>query len=93
MTLGEPAKGVREVAGPEVAALADFVGRWLRKKGDANRIVSGADVPYFGAPLARRTPVPDAGARIMPTRFDDGLRMWRDGLRIRATRWLAMMWM
>jgi hypothetical protein len=32
-----------------------------------------ADVPYFGAPLAFRTLVPDDGARIMPTRFDDWL--------------------
>jgi uncharacterized protein YbjT (DUF2867 family) len=72
-TLGEPANGIREVAGPEAAPLADFVGRWLRKQGDSSKIVSGADVPYFGAPLALRTLVPDEGARIMPTRFDDWL--------------------
>jgi uncharacterized protein YbjT (DUF2867 family) len=73
VTLGEPANGICEVAGPEAAPLADFVGRWLRKQGDASRIVAGADVPYFGAPLALRTLVPDDGARIMPTRFDDWL--------------------
>ena len=72
-TLDEPANGIREVAGPEAAPLADFVGRWLRKQGDTSKIVSGADVPYFGAPLALRTLVPDDGARIMPTRFDDWL--------------------
>ena len=72
-TLGEPANGIREVAGPEAAPLADFVGRWLRKQGDSSKIVSGADMPYFGAPLAFRTLVPDEGARIMPTRFDDWL--------------------
>jgi nucleoside-diphosphate-sugar epimerase len=60
-----PSKGVN------AAPLADFVGRWLRKHGDTSRIVLGADVPYFGAPLALRTLVPDDGARIMPTRFDD----------------------
>jgi hypothetical protein len=64
---------MREVAGPEAAPIADFVGRWLRKHGDASKIVSGADVPYFGAPLALRTLVPDDAARIMPTRFDDWL--------------------
>jgi len=31
VTLGEPANGIREVAGPEAAPLADFVGLWLRK--------------------------------------------------------------
>ena len=36
---------------PKAATLADFVGRWLRKHGDTSRIVAGADVPYFGAPL------------------------------------------
>ena len=73
VTLDEPANGIREVAGPEAAPIADFVGRWLRKHGDASKIVSGSDVPYFGAPLALRTLVPDDGARIMPTRFDDWL--------------------
>ena len=34
VTLGEPANGIREVAGPEAAPLADFVSRWLRKQGD-----------------------------------------------------------
>jgi hypothetical protein len=29
--LGELANGIREVAGPEAAPLADFIGRWLRK--------------------------------------------------------------
>ena len=73
MTLGEPADGICESAGPEAAPVADFVGRGLRKQGDTSKIVPGADVPYFGAPLALRTPVPDDGARIMPTRFDDWL--------------------
>jgi uncharacterized protein YbjT (DUF2867 family) len=72
-TLSEPANGIRDVAGPEAAPLADFVGRWLRKRGDSSRIVAGTDEPYFGAPLERRSLVPDDGARIMPTRFDDWL--------------------
>lgn len=73
LVLGDPANGIRDVAGPEAAPIADFVGRWLRKQGDTSRIVSGADVPYFGAPLTPRTLVPDDGARIMPTRFDEWL--------------------
>ena len=31
VTLDAPARGIREVAGPEAAPLADFVARWLRK--------------------------------------------------------------
>jgi uncharacterized protein YbjT (DUF2867 family) len=71
--LAEPANGIREVAGPEAAPMAAFAERWLRKKGDDSRVVAGADVPYFGAPLALRTLVPADGARIMPARFDDWL--------------------
>jgi len=72
-TLDAPVNGIRDVAGPEAAALADFVGRWLRKHGDASRVVASADALYFGAPLELRSLVPDEGARIMPTRFDDWL--------------------
>jgi uncharacterized protein YbjT (DUF2867 family) len=36
-------------------------------------VLAGADVPYFGAPIALRALVPDDGARIMPTRFGDWL--------------------
>lgn len=74
VTLGAPAGGICEVAGPEAEPLADFVARWLRKQGDTSNIVADADAPYFGAPLAPRTLVPDEGARIMPTRFDDWLQ-------------------
>ena len=66
--------GFRDVAGPEAAPLSDFVGRWLRKQGDGSKIVASADAPYFGAPLELRSLVPDEGARIMPTRFDDWLK-------------------
>ena len=71
--LDAPANAIRDVAGPEAAPLSDFVGRWLRKQGDTSRVAASADVPYFGAPLELRSLVPDDGARIMPTRFDDWL--------------------
>lgn len=71
--LATPVNGIGETAGPEAAPMAEFVRRWLRKQDDGSRVVAGADVPYFGAPLAPRTLVPDDGARIMPTRFDDWL--------------------
>ena len=71
--LDTPANGIRDVAGPEAAPLSDFVGRWLRRQGDSSKIVASADAPYFGAPLELRSLVPDDGARIMPTRFDDWL--------------------
>ncbi len=73
VTLGAPANGIRDVAGPETAPIADFVGRWLRKQGDPSRIVAGPEVPYYGVPIELRSLVPDEGARVMPTRFDEWL--------------------
>ena len=58
VTLGDPANGICEVAGPEAAPLADFVGRWLRKQGDTSRIVSGADVPKDSRSSTRCRPWP-----------------------------------
>ena len=46
-TLGEPANAIREVAGPEAAPLADFVGRWLRKQGDTQQDRVGRRRPVF----------------------------------------------
>ena len=72
MLQASPSRGVNAVTGeglqPALAgADRDRSGR------SVSRRPSGADVPYFGAPLALRTLVPDDGARIMPTRFDDWL--------------------
>ena len=74
-TLGEPANGIREVAGPEAAS----AGGLSLAAGSASRAIAARS---YRAPTsrisARRshscvTLVPEEGARIMPTRFDDWL--------------------
>jgi uncharacterized protein YbjT (DUF2867 family) len=68
--LAQPANGIVDVAGPEMAPIADFVRRLLAARGDARPVEARADAAYFGIMLADRALVPTAGARLMPTRFD-----------------------
>lgn len=70
IAIAAPANGIVEVAGPERAPLAEFVGSWLGAYDDPRRIVVTAENDYFGAPADDRTLVPGADARIAPTRFD-----------------------
>lgn len=68
--LSEPVNGVVEIAGPERASFAEFVGTWLGHRDDPRRIVVDPEAPYFGVPITDATLTPGANARIMPTRFD-----------------------
>jgi uncharacterized protein YbjT (DUF2867 family) len=67
--LSDPVRGWIEIAGPERAPLAEFVGTWLGDRDDPRPVAFEQHADYFGAPADDRTLVPDAGARIMPTRF------------------------
>jgi uncharacterized protein YbjT (DUF2867 family) len=71
--LSDPAGGVIEIAGPERAPLAEFVGTWLGDRDDPRPVAFEQDADYFGAPADDGTLVPDDGARIMPTRFEPWL--------------------
>jgi uncharacterized protein YbjT (DUF2867 family) len=69
----EPVNGIVEIAGPERAPFAEFVGTWLGHRGDPRRIVIDPRAPYFGVPITDTTLTPGANARIMPTAFGDWL--------------------
>jgi uncharacterized protein YbjT (DUF2867 family) len=71
--LAEPVNGIVEIAGPERAPFAEFVGTWLGHRGDPRRIVVDPGAPYFGVPITDTTLTPGANARIMPTAFGDWL--------------------
>jgi uncharacterized protein YbjT (DUF2867 family) len=60
-----------EIAGPERMPLADFVARALRARVDGRPVRSGPEGLYFGGHLAADTLLPRAGARILPTTFDE----------------------
>ena len=69
----EPINGVLEIAGPERAPFAEFVGTWLGHRDDPRRIVVDPNAPYFGVPVDDTSLTPGPNARIMPTRFDTWL--------------------
>ena len=71
--VGPPVSGIVEVAGPEQFRLDEFIGRGLEASGDTRTVVSDPEVRYFGARLDERTLVPDDGAALAETHFEDWL--------------------
>lgn len=71
--LAEPVGGIVEIAGPERAPFAEFVGTWLGHRDDPRRILIDPAATYFGTRMTDATLTPGPDARIMPTRFDDWL--------------------
>jgi uncharacterized protein YbjT (DUF2867 family) len=71
--LAEPANGRIEIAGPDRAPLAAFVGTWLGANDDRRPIAVDPAAPYFGMEIDDASLTPEAAARIMPTRFNDWL--------------------
>jgi uncharacterized protein YbjT (DUF2867 family) len=73
VALAEPAGAVVEIGGPEVFSFEDFVRTGLRATGDSRQVVSDGGARYFGASLAERSLLPDDGAQLAGTRFEDWL--------------------
>jgi uncharacterized protein YbjT (DUF2867 family) len=68
---GPPANGMVELAGPETASIAAFVGRYLAASGDERAVVADPKALYSGAALDSRGLNPGANPRLGPTRFED----------------------
>ena len=66
-----PANGMVELAGPETASIAEFVGRYLAASGDKRAVVADPKALYSGAALDSRGLNPGANPRLGPTRFGD----------------------
>lgn len=66
----QPVNDIIEIAGPERAPLAEFVGTWLGVQDDTRAIVADENAGYFGAPADDSTLVPGDDARLMQTRFE-----------------------
>ena len=69
--IGEPINGTIEVAGPEQYGLDELISESLTLDGDPRTVVTDPEARYFGAVLQERSLVPDTGASIFPTRFED----------------------
>jgi uncharacterized protein YbjT (DUF2867 family) len=73
VTVGPPANGIIEVAGPQQFHLDELVRNTLRERHDPREVITDPHAPYYGAELHERSLVPAAGARLAKTRFDDWL--------------------
>ena len=74
VTVGSPANGMLEVAGPDALSIAAFVSKALAASGDTRTVVADPQARYFGAVLDARGLTPDgANPRIGPTRLEEWL--------------------
>ena len=69
-----PTRAIEEVAGPDRLQFDEFVEQALRAHGDERPVVADPAAQYFGAQIGERTLVPEDGATIAPTRFEDWAR-------------------
>jgi uncharacterized protein YbjT (DUF2867 family) len=79
VAVGTPRNGTVEIGGPEQFRFDDFIRQALRARGDARDVVADPHAPYFGTELEERSLVPDDGAELGPTRFDDWQRAQSQG--------------
>jgi len=72
-TLEPPLNRIVEIAGPEAIGIDEAVARYLTATGDARRVITDANAPYYGIKVSERSLVPDKAARLGPIRLDDWL--------------------
>ena len=73
VTLGIPANGMIEIAGPDRAPIDELVGRFLSTIKDPRTVIADAKVGYFGIAVNDQSLTPGANPRIGATRFDEWL--------------------
>ncbi|MDB4959871.1 MAG: NmrA family protein, partial [Myxococcales bacterium] len=77
VALAPPRSGIVEIAGPERAALDEFVARYLKAVGDPREVVTDPEARYFGGRVEERSLVPLGEARLGRIGFDEWLRRSR----------------
>ena len=73
IAVGTPVKGKVEIGGPEQFRLDELIRQELRAQNDPRRVLADPHARYFGAELSERTLVPNDGARLGETHFEDWL--------------------
>jgi uncharacterized protein YbjT (DUF2867 family) len=68
-----PVKGTVEIGGPEQFHLDELARRALAALRDAREVISDPRAGYYGIQVSERSLVPDKGARLGATRFEDWL--------------------
>jgi uncharacterized protein YbjT (DUF2867 family) len=70
---GSPVNGTLEMGGPEQFRLDELVRRGLAARGDPREVISDPQARYYGIEVSERTLVPNDGAQLGETRFEDWL--------------------
>ena len=73
VALGQPVGGTIEIAGPERSHLDDVIRKGLAANKDPRKVVADPHARYYGIEVQERTLVPDDGAKLGKTRFEDWL--------------------
>jgi uncharacterized protein YbjT (DUF2867 family) len=81
VTLGAPANGIVEIAGPDRFRLSDLVRDYLATKGDTRTVRADVHARYFGAELKEDTLVPQGAARLGVIRIGSWLQAQASRLR------------
>jgi uncharacterized protein YbjT (DUF2867 family) len=72
--VGSPINGIFDVAGPEQFRLDELIRGVLGARRDPREVVTDPTAAYFGAHLGERALVPEDGAILAKTRFEDWQR-------------------
>jgi uncharacterized protein YbjT (DUF2867 family) len=73
VALGQPIHGTIEIGGPERSHLDEMVRKALAASKDPREVVADPHGRYYGIEMEERTLVPDDGAKLGKTRFEDWL--------------------
>jgi uncharacterized protein YbjT (DUF2867 family) len=76
---GAPLTGTMEIGGPEQFRFDELVREHLEAHGDSRVVVADPHARYFNTELTERSLVPDDGARLLPTTYDEWARGTRPG--------------
>jgi uncharacterized protein YbjT (DUF2867 family) len=74
IAISAPVNDTVEIAGPEQFRLDELVRRDLAARKDPREVISDPHARYYGIQVSERTLVPNDGARLGETRFEDWLR-------------------
>jgi uncharacterized protein YbjT (DUF2867 family) len=74
IAMNSPVNDTVEIGGPEQFHLDEFIRRDLAARKDPREVISDLQARYYGIKVSERSLVPDNGARLGETRFEDWLR-------------------
>src|SRR5262245_39676710 len=72
-SLGPPLNRIVEIAGPEALGIDETVQRYLTATGDARRVITEGNAPYYGVKVSKTSLLPDKAARLGTIPLDDWL--------------------